>query len=170
MKIQSKTSEPLLEICKELLCFVPMLEANDRVVRIAHDDHVAGGASLPPLVDPLIIDMMEVDVRQERADDRALRRPLLRLDQVSIFEHACRQPFGDQPDNSPVANPMFDEADQPILADLVEKGLNVAIEHPVDPPLPDPERERIQRLMLAALRSETVAEAQELRSAARQSG
>jgi hypothetical protein len=37
--------------------------------------------------------------------------------------------------------------------------LNVAVEHPVDPPLPDPERERIQRLMLAALRSETVAEA-----------
>ena len=68
MKIQSKTSKPLLEIGKELLRFVPMLEANDRVVRIAHDDHVAGGASLPPLVGPLIIDMMEVDVRQERAD------------------------------------------------------------------------------------------------------
>src|SRR6267154_5540600 len=46
---------------------------------------------------------------------------------------------------------------------LSKKGLNVAIEHPVDPPLPDPERERIQRLMLVALRSETVAEAQELR-------
>ena len=95
--------------------------------------------------------------------DRALRRPLLRLDHASIFEYACRQPFGNQPDDSPVANPMLDEADQPILVDPVEKGLNVAIEHPVDPPLPDPERERIQRLMLVALRSETVAEAQELR-------
>src|SRR6516162_7318554 len=91
------------------------------------------------------------------------RRPLLRLDQVSIFEHACRQPFGNQPDNSPVANPMFDETDQPIPVNLVEKGLNVAVEYPVDPPLPDPERERIQRLMLVTLRSETVAEAQELR-------
>ena len=65
---------------------------------------------------------------------RALRRPLLRLDQVSIFEHACRQPFGDQPDNSPIADPMLDEADQPILVNLVEKGLNVAVEYPVDPP------------------------------------
>src|SRR5512133_3747298 len=46
---------------------------------------------------------------------------------------------------------------------LVEKGLNVAVEYPVDPPLPDPERERIKRLMLVTLRSETVAEAQELR-------
>ena len=63
MKIQSKASEPRLEIGKELLRFVPMLEANDGVVRVAHDDHVAGGASLPPLVGPLITDMMEVNVR-----------------------------------------------------------------------------------------------------------
>src|SRR5271155_962052 len=140
-----------------------MLEAHDSVIRVAHDDHVAGGASLPPLVDPLIIDMMEVYVRQERADDRALRRPFFRLDHASIFEHACRQPFGNQSDDSAVANPMLDETDQPIPADLVEKGLNVTIEHPVDPPPPDPECERIQRLMLVALRSETVAESQELR-------
>ena len=86
VKTQSKTSEPRFEVGKELLCFVPILEANDEVVRVAHDNHVTGGASLPPLVDPLIIDMMEVNVRQERADDCALRRALLRLDQVSIFE------------------------------------------------------------------------------------
>src|ERR1700687_4248780 len=115
MKIQSKTSEPRLEIGKELLRFVPMLKADDSVVRVAHRTHVASGASLPPLVDPLIIDMMEVNVCQERADDRALRRPLLRLDHTSIFEHACRQPFGNQPDDSAVANPMLDETDQPIL-------------------------------------------------------
>ena len=104
-----KTCEPRLEVGKELLRFVPVLETNDRVVRVAHDNHVAGGASPPPLVDPLIINMMKVDVRQERADDRALWRPLLRFDQASIFEHACRQPFGDQPDDSPVANPMLDD-------------------------------------------------------------
>src|ERR1700730_5538579 len=63
---------PRLEIGKELLRFVPMLKADDSVVRVAHDNHVASGASLPPLVDPLIIDMMEVNVCQERADDRAL--------------------------------------------------------------------------------------------------
>jgi hypothetical protein len=120
MKIQSKTSEPRLEIGKELLCFLPVLEANDGVVRVAHDNNVASGASLPPLVDPLIIDMMEVNVRQERADDRTLWRPFLRLDHAPIFEHACRQPFGNQPDDSTVANPMLDEPDQPFPADLVE--------------------------------------------------
>jgi hypothetical protein len=35
------------------------------------------------------------------------------------------KPLGDQPDPS-IADPMFDEPDQPILASLVEKGLNVA--------------------------------------------
>jgi hypothetical protein len=64
--------------------------------------------------------MMEVDIRQERADDRTLRRPFLRVDHVSIFEHACRQPLGNQPDDPTVANPMLDETDQPIPADLVE--------------------------------------------------
>ena len=56
MKIQSKTNEPRLEVGKELLCFVPMLEANDGVVRETNDNNVAGGATLPPLVDPLIVE------------------------------------------------------------------------------------------------------------------
>ena len=58
---------------------------------------------------------------------------------------------------------MFDEVDQPGLADLVENGLDVAIKHPVDAPPTDPERECIQRLVLTTLRSEPVAEPQELR-------
>ena len=58
---------------------------------------------------------------------------------------------------------MFDEPDQPILANLVEKGLNVAIKDPVDLPVPNSERERIQRLMLVTPGPEPVTEAQKLR-------
>ena len=94
---------------------------------------------------------------------RALWRPLLRRDHVTPFEHTCCQPLGDQPDDPSIANPMFDKTDQPGLVDLVEKGLDVAIERPVDAPPADPERQCIQRLMLIALRSEPVAEPQELR-------
>ena len=46
---------------------------------------------------------------------------------------------------------------------LSKKGLDVAIKHPVDAPPTDPERECIQRLVLTTLRSEPVAEPQELR-------
>src|SRR5271169_1896991 len=52
MKGEPEACEPCLKIGKELLCFVPMLEADDRVVRIAHDNNVACGTSLPPLLDP----------------------------------------------------------------------------------------------------------------------
>src|SRR6476660_5835832 len=135
-----------------------MLEADDGVICIAHDNNVAPGTSLPPLVDPQIVDVVEIDVGQERADDRTLWRPLLRNDQVPALEHTYCQPLGDQPDDSSIANPMFDEADQPRLADFVEKGLDVTIKHPVNAPPTDPERERIQRLMLTARRSEPVAE------------
>jgi hypothetical protein len=40
MKVQSKAGEPRFEIGKELLCLVPVLEADDSVVRVAHDNHV----------------------------------------------------------------------------------------------------------------------------------
>jgi hypothetical protein len=39
------------------------LNSRDGVVRVSHDNHVAGGTSPPPLVDPWIVDMMEVNVR-----------------------------------------------------------------------------------------------------------
>jgi len=76
---------------------------------------------LPPLVDPLIIDMMEVNVRQERLMTAPCGVPSSVSIRVSIFEHACRQPFGNQPDNSPVANPMFDEATSQFWSTLSKK-------------------------------------------------
>ena len=89
VKTEPEPARRCLEIGKEPLRVVLVLEADDGVIRIAHDDHVAGRASLPPLVDPQIVDVVEVDVRQERADHRALRRPFLRLDQCPLFEHTC---------------------------------------------------------------------------------
>lgn len=106
---------------------------------------------------------MEVNVRQQRADNSPLRRPLPCLDQASLFKHTCIQPLGDQPNDPPVANPVLNETDQPFPADLVEKGLNVAVEYPVDPLPANSVCERIQRLVLVAPRTEPVAEPQELR-------
>src|SRR4029450_6631708 len=47
MKSEPEACEPCFEISKEVLCLMPMLEADDGVVRIAHDNHLASGASLP---------------------------------------------------------------------------------------------------------------------------
>jgi hypothetical protein len=63
---------------------------------------------------------VEVDVRQQRADDSALRRPLLGLDQLAFFEDPCRQPLADQSYDPAIADAVLDETDQPILVDRVE--------------------------------------------------
>ena len=52
MKGKPEACEPRFKVGEELLCLVPMLEADDGVIRIAHDNNVARGVSLPPLVDP----------------------------------------------------------------------------------------------------------------------
>jgi site-specific DNA recombinase len=96
-------------------------------------------------------------------NDRALRRPLHRLDLSALFKHPCRQPFADQPDDPPVADPMLNKPYQPCMADRVEERPNIRVEDPIDPPLPQPVRERVQRIVLSTLRPEPVTEPQEFR-------
>ena len=51
------------------------------------------------------------DVRQHGRDVRALRRAQPRVGPLSVLHHARVQPFLDQPDHSPVPDPMLKEAD-----------------------------------------------------------
>src|SRR5271168_5119311 len=52
-----------------------MLEADDDIIGIAQDDHVALGLALSPALGPEIEGVVQVDVGQERGADRTLRRP-----------------------------------------------------------------------------------------------
>ena len=47
---------------------------------------------------------------------------------------------------------MFDELDQPLMTDRVEELRDVGVENPVDVACLDPEREGVQRVMLATPR------------------
>jgi hypothetical protein len=112
---------------------------------------------------PQIEDVVQVDVRQERADHRALWRALRRRDLVACLKHASPEPSLDQADDALVADPMFDELDQPVMADRVKERPDVGVEYPSHPPSCDSIRERIQRVVLAAPWTEAIAEAQKLR-------
>src|ERR1700730_14754146 len=83
-------------------------------------------------------------------------RPFLRLDPLSVFPHARLPPFLDQANDPLISDPMLHELDQPVLIDFVETGLNVQIQHPVHFLLRDSDVQRIQRVMLAAPRPESV--------------
>jgi hypothetical protein len=92
-----------------------------------------------------------------------LRDTLSGLDPLAFVEHPCVEPLSDQPKDPAVADPVLDEAQQPFSAERVEERPDVGVQNPVDPALPDPERERVQRIVLAPPGSEPVAEAQERR-------
>jgi hypothetical protein len=72
------------------------------------------------------------------------------------------QPFTDQSDHPPVANPVFHETDQPIMPDRIEKARDVGVQYPVHLSLADPDRQRVQRIVLATPWPEHVAEPQEV--------
>src|ERR1700680_3956212 len=57
---------------------------------------------------------------------------------------------------------MFDEADQPLLANFIKKGSNVRVENEVHLLAGDPDAERVQRIVLSAPRPEPITEPEEL--------
>jgi hypothetical protein len=139
-----------------------VLEADDNIVSVPHHDDVAMGMASSPLIRPQIEDVMQVDVGQKWRDHRALRCSDLPRCHLSVFRRPGFQPFTDQSDHPPVADTVFDEADQPIVADRIEKARDVGVQYPVHLALADPDRQRVQRIVLATPWPESVAEPQEV--------
>src|SRR5436305_1229268 len=75
---------------------------------------------------------------------------------------AALQPFLDEPHDASVRNPMLDELHQPFVGKTIEKAANVHIEHPVHVLRQQSGVERIQRIMLASPRPESVRETQKV--------
>ena len=62
---QFERAYSLLQIVQEGLCLVLMLEADDGVVCIANDNHIARRL-LAPTMGPQVVHVVQVDVRQDR--------------------------------------------------------------------------------------------------------
>lgn len=65
MQCQIKQTQPFLEFFKKRLSLVLTLEADNGVVRIADDDDISGRRPRTPTMDPQVIRVMQVDVRQD---------------------------------------------------------------------------------------------------------
>src|SRR6202022_1125521 len=57
--------QALLEIGLETLRILPVLESNDCIIGIPHDDHIALCVARTPLLDPEIVDVMKVHIRKQ---------------------------------------------------------------------------------------------------------
>ena len=62
MQLKAELPEALPQLDEELLCLLAMLEAHHEVIGEAHDDDVASRPLLPPLMDPQVEYVVQVDV------------------------------------------------------------------------------------------------------------
>src|SRR5918998_3093159 len=68
--------EPLTKLSQKPLRILLILETHSEVVRETHDNHLTVRIAAPPPISPLVEDVMEIDVHQQRRCRSALRRPL----------------------------------------------------------------------------------------------
>jgi hypothetical protein len=99
---------------------------------------------------------VQVDVGEQRRDHRPLPRPPVTDRHGLVFVYSRPQPFLDQADDAPIANSVFHEADQPFLVDRIEERLDVGVQYPVHLGAGDPDRQRVQRIMLATSRPKPI--------------
>ena len=71
MQRQSLRLEAHLEVRPKARGVRPVLEPDNEIIAIAHDDNIATGVALAPLLCPQVQDMVQVDVREQRRDHRA---------------------------------------------------------------------------------------------------
>ena len=113
MKLERELLEPLSHRVPEAPRIGFVLEADDDIVGIAHDDDVAGGFSPSPLLGPEIEDVVQVDVGEQRRCHRPLRSPRLTDAPFSVFQNARLEPLAHKADDALVADPVLQEPDQP---------------------------------------------------------
>ena len=81
---------------------------------------------------------------------------------ASIFDNANLEPFCDEAQDALVRDTVLEETDNPRVGHGIEKAPDIRIEHPVHLFPEDTDMESVQRIMLAAPRSESVGEPKEV--------
>jgi len=121
MQFQAELPKPLGEFGKNLFGIRFALESNHDVVRVPHDDHIAVRLLSTPCLSPQIERVMEIDIRQQRRCTAALRRSFLHAYSFPILQHACVQPFLDEPQDTPVRDATLDELYKPFVRNRIEE-------------------------------------------------
>jgi hypothetical protein len=156
IQLQTELRESVAKLRPEPLGVLPMLKPHHEVIGPAHDDHITARVPNPPLVGPQVKDVVRVDVREQRRNRSPLWNTLLERRPGPILDDPRSQPFLNQPQNPPIRDPVLQELDQPLMVQAGEVIAEISVEHPVHLLSHDPGGERIQRVMRAAPRPESV--------------
>ena len=91
------------------------------VVGEAHDDDIAAGAVASATLSPQVEGVVQIDVRQQRANARPLRTPSSTLPPLPSSSTPALQPLLDVAPDALVPDPVLDEPHQPVVVDGVER-------------------------------------------------
>ena len=99
-----KRGHPFLQSCRNRSAS-RWLEPDHEIIGVPHDDCVAFGCSgAPLLVEPQVEDIVQIDVRQNRRNNRTLRSAPKVIPPFAPFHDASIEPLDNQADNPPVAD------------------------------------------------------------------
>ncbi len=156
MKLERVHSESLALMREKHVGVSFVLEADDDVVGVANDHHRTLRASLSPAVRPEVKHVVEVDVGEQRADDCLLRGAAGTCFDNAVLQDAGFEPLVDQTQEPLVTDTMFQESDKPLMTYRIEERTYVGVQNPVYLGASDSERDRVQRVVLATPRSESI--------------
>ena len=128
------------------VCVRIPLEAEDDVVRIAENDHLASRTLLAPDVHPEIEHSGD-RCWQEAARSPTLRSTRLRVRPFPVLHHPGFEPFLDQAQDASVGDAMLDGLDHPRFVEVIEEALDVGIKYVVHLPFHERGDKRIQRAL-----------------------
>src|SRR5688572_20497989 len=115
MQLEPKLAQSLAQFALESYGYRVVLEADDHVVRISDDEELLARLLGTPAVDPQVVDVVQIDIRQQTRNRRALRRTLVTVRPHPIFEDPGSEPFLDQAEDPLVRDAVLDEFDHPTV-------------------------------------------------------
>jgi hypothetical protein len=135
MESQTELAQPSFKVVKELFRILPVLKSNHEVIRVAHDNRVSVRLLRTPFpVKPEVEDVVQVNICQNWRNNRSLgSSPKVVLPLAPVHD-ASVQPLGDQPNDPPVSDPVFQKPDQPVSVQIIEETADIGVNNPVDLP------------------------------------
>src|SRR6266699_3650232 len=131
VQFQPELPQSFPQVSQKTIGISQMLETENIIVGVPDDNDIASRALPAPDVHPQVEHVMQIDVREQRRNHRALRSTHLRVLPFAFLHHSGLQPFLDQPENAAVGNAMLDELQEPFVRQIIEKAPNVTVQNPV---------------------------------------
>src|SRR5271157_4246712 len=123
MQGQSRLLAPLTQLRQRLLGFFPAPAQHHQVIRVAYH--------LVALPGHLLVQGVQIQVRQQRTDHGPLRGPALgRLPAFEFFQYSGLQTLLQQRQDAAVHHALLDQPEQPGVRDRVEVALEIQIHAP----------------------------------------